>query len=59
MVDYLTMIEELKSIRNTVCAEHSNKQISFNAGRILHKQIDHLVVKYEDRVKANEGVNNA
>jgi hypothetical protein len=53
------MIEELKSIRNTVCAEHSNKQISFNAGRILHKQIDHLVVKYEDRVKANEEVNNA
>ena len=59
MVDYLTMIEELKSIRNTVCEEHNSKQISFTAGKILHKQIDNLVIKYEDRVKENEEVNNA
>jgi len=44
MVDYLTFIEELKILRIGSQDTH---------------EIDALIKKYEDRVKANEEVNNA
>jgi|MGYP003625382484 hypothetical protein len=46
MVDYLTFIEELKILKPVVVSEHTH-------------EIDALIKKYEDRVKANEEVSNA
>ena len=49
MIDYLTFIEELKTIK---------KQVS-KFGVIQYPHIDSLIKKYEDKVKANEENNNA
>ena len=49
MIDYLTFIEELKTIKKQVM-QH---------GIMQYPHIDALIKKYEDKVKANEEVNNA
>ena len=49
MVDYLTFIDELKTIKQQVMKH----------GIMQYPHIDELIKKYEDRVKANEEVNNA
>jgi len=49
MIDYLTFIEELKTIKQQVM-QH---------GITNYPHIDALIKKYEDRVKANEEVSNA
>jgi len=50
MVDYLTFIEELKTIKQSIieCTKSNDNPI-----------VDALIKKYEDRVKANEEVSNA
>ena len=48
MVDYLTFIDELKTIKKQVM-QH---------GIMQYPPIDTLIKKYEDRVKASEENNN-